>query len=82
VRGKDLVGLCPFHEDSEPSLVVTPGKNLWHCLGCDAGESVIDWVMRIGSGLPHLCVLVLRVGSRGLRRLSPCSPKTTPVSAL
>ena len=45
-RGKDLVGLCPFHEDSEPSLVVTPGKNLWHCLGCDAGGSVIDWVMR------------------------------------
>jgi len=47
VHGKDLVGLCPFHEDREPSLVVTPEKNLWHCLGaCGAGGSVIDWVMR------------------------------------
>ncbi len=51
-RGEDLVGLCPFHDDKEPSLVVTPGKNLWHCLGaCGsagsiAGGSVIDWVMR------------------------------------
>lgn len=46
-RGADLVGLCPFHEDHEPSLVITPGKNLWHCLGaCSTGGSVIDWVMK------------------------------------
>jgi DNA primase catalytic core len=46
-QGKDLVGRCPFHEDRTPSLVITPGKNLWHCLGaCQAGGSVIDWVMR------------------------------------
>jgi len=46
-KGADLVGLCPFHDDTEPSLVVTPAKNLWHCLGaCQAGGSVIDWVMR------------------------------------
>lgn len=29
----DLVGRCPFHEDRTPSLLVTPGKNLWHWLG-------------------------------------------------
>ena len=46
-HGADLLGLCPFHEDHEPSLVVSPKKNLWHCLGaCQAGGSVIDWVMR------------------------------------
>lgn len=46
-HGADLLGLCPFHDDREPSLVITPGKNLWHCLGaCQAGGSVIDWVMR------------------------------------
>ena len=45
--GADLVGKCPFHDDKTPSLVVTPGKNLWHCLGaCQAGGSVVDWVMR------------------------------------
>jgi DNA primase len=26
--GADLAGLCPFHDDREPSLKVTPGKNL------------------------------------------------------
>ena len=46
-QGKDLVGCCPFHEDRTPSLVISPAKNLWHCLGaCQAGGSVIDWVMR------------------------------------
>ena len=46
-HGADLLGLCPFHEDREPSLVITPDKNLWHCLGaCQAGGSAIDWVMR------------------------------------
>ena len=35
-QGADLVGNCPFHEDSSPSLVVTPAKNLWHCLGACA----------------------------------------------
>lgn len=46
-HGENLLGLCPFHADREPSLVVTPQKNLWHCLGaCQAGGSVIDWVMR------------------------------------
>jgi DNA primase len=45
--GADLTGCCPFHEDGTPSLVISPAKNLWHCLGaCQAGGSVIDWVMR------------------------------------
>lgn len=46
-HGADLLGLCPFHDDREPSLVITPEKNLWHCLGaCQTGGSVIDWVMK------------------------------------
>ncbi|MEJ0037679.1 MAG: CHC2 zinc finger domain-containing protein [Gammaproteobacteria bacterium] len=46
-HGADLIGRCPFHEDRTPSLVVTPAKNLWHCLGaCQKGGTVIDWVMR------------------------------------
>jgi DNA primase catalytic core len=46
-HGKDLMGLCPFHADHEPSLVISPDKNLWHCLGaCQTGGSVIDWVMK------------------------------------
>ncbi|MBN1919199.1 MAG: toprim domain-containing protein, partial [Verrucomicrobia bacterium] len=45
-HGADLIGLCPLHNDKSPSLVVSPKKNLWHCLGaCQRGGSVIDWVM-------------------------------------
>jgi DNA primase len=45
--GADLVGRCPFHDDATASLVISPGKNLWHCLGaCQVGGSVVDWVMR------------------------------------
>jgi DNA primase catalytic core len=46
-HGNDLHGRCPFHDDRTPSLVITPAKNLWHCLGkCQTGGSVIDWVMK------------------------------------
>lgn len=60
-RGADLHGRCPFHEDRTPSLVVTPSKNLWHCLGaCQAGGTVIDWVMRAeGVSFRHAVELLL-----------------------
>ncbi|MEO8381808.1 MAG: CHC2 zinc finger domain-containing protein [Acidobacteriota bacterium] len=44
-HGENLIGLCPFHDDHEPSLVITPAKNLWNCLGaCQKGGDVIRWV--------------------------------------
>jgi DNA primase len=51
--GDNLMGLCPLpgHDDRSPSLVVSPSKNIWHCLGaCQTGGSVIDWVMRAEGG--------------------------------
>jgi DNA primase len=45
--GKDLIGRCPFHADETASLVVTPGKNLWHCFGCGIGGGPIDWVIKL-----------------------------------
>ncbi|MCP4043666.1 MAG: toprim domain-containing protein [Gammaproteobacteria bacterium] len=59
-HGADLLGLCPFHDDQEPSLVISPKKNLWHCLGaCQAGGSVIDWVMKTeGVSFRHAVELI------------------------
>jgi len=80
-HGSDLIGLCPFHEDHEPSLVVTPEKNLWHCLGaCQTGGSVIDWVMKArGVSFRH-AVEILRNGHSSLAAGPPRSVKqsTTP----
>ena len=45
-RGKEHVGACALHEESEASLFVNPEKRTWHCFGCDQGGSVIDWRMR------------------------------------
>lgn len=46
-HGGDYVMCCPFHDDDTASLVITPSKNLWHCMGaCQQGGSVVDWVMK------------------------------------
>ncbi|MBB4868248.1 DNA primase catalytic core [Pseudomonas nitritireducens] len=59
-RGRDFVMACVFHEEKTPSLVISPGKNLYHCFGCGAAGSVIDWVMKTqGVSLPH-AVQILR----------------------
>lgn len=46
-HGKDWLGLCRWHPDKSPSLVVSPERGLFHCMGaCQAGGSAIDFVMR------------------------------------
>jgi DNA primase len=45
-QGKDYVIHCPFHEDDTPSLIISPANNLYHCFGCGAAGSVIDWTMK------------------------------------
>ncbi|HUZ95957.1 MAG TPA: toprim domain-containing protein [Edaphobacter sp.] len=45
--GKELIGLCPFHDDRNPSLNIDPVANVWHCKGaCGEGGDVIRWVAR------------------------------------
>ena len=44
--GKDLIARCPFHEEKTSSFIITPSKNLFHCMGCGVGGSVIDFVMK------------------------------------
>jgi DNA primase len=45
-QGNDYVISCPFHDEGTPSLIISPKNNLFHCFGCDAAGSVIDWVMK------------------------------------
>jgi DNA primase len=77
-QGKDLVGRCPFHEDGTPSLVVSPAKNLWHCLGaCQAGGGPVDWVMTAqGVSFRHAVELLLQE-SASLSVLAPARPGTS-----
>ena len=72
----NLVGTCPFHDDKTPSFVVSPAKNVWHCLGaCRAGGSVIDFVMKTeGVSFRHALEL--------LRNDAPLSPTKAPSGRL
>jgi DNA primase len=45
-RGKDYVGLCPFHSEKTPSFHVSPTKQFFRCYGCKAGGNAIDFVMQ------------------------------------
>lgn len=45
--GGSYKGVCPFHEDNDPSLTVDPTKKLWHCFGCGAGGDVFNFLMDI-----------------------------------
>jgi DNA primase catalytic core len=79
-HGADFLGLCPFHDDREPSLVISPEKNLWHCLGaCQAGGTVIDWVMRAEAVSFRYAVELLRTEHSSLVAGSKAPVNTRPV---
>ena len=44
--GREFKGCCPFHNEKTPSFYVNDDKQFYHCFGCGAHGSVIDYVMR------------------------------------
>jgi len=44
-RGKNYVGLCPFHQEKTPSFTVSEEKQIYHCFGCHAGGNVFKFLM-------------------------------------
>lgn len=75
---RDFVGKCPFHKDEKPSFVVSPEKNLFHCMGCDAGGSVIDLVMKLDGLDFRQAVDKLLTASPAIRRAADLPPKSKP----
>ena len=43
--GKNLKGLCPFHQEKTPSFIVSPEKQIYHCFGCGKGGNVFNFLM-------------------------------------
>ncbi len=46
-KGNDFKGLCPFHNDSNPSLSVSPTKKVFKCFSCNTAGNVIQFVQKI-----------------------------------
>ena len=44
-KGVEFVGICPFHEDSRPSMCVVPAKGFYHCFACGAHGNAIDFLI-------------------------------------
>jgi DNA primase len=45
-KGRNLLGLCPFHSETKPSFTVAPDKGIFHCFGCGAGGNVFAFLMQ------------------------------------
>ncbi|WP_071191827.1 DNA primase [Trichormus sp. NMC-1] len=61
-RGKDFVGLCPFHDEKSPSFTVSPNKQMYYCFGCQAGGNAIKFVMDLSKR--HFTEVVLDLARR------------------
>jgi len=46
-KGKNYIGLCPFHKENTPSFVVSPDKQIFHCFGCNAGGNVFTLISKL-----------------------------------
>ncbi|WP_162146903.1 DNA primase [Acholeplasma granularum] len=63
-RGKNYMGLCPFHDEKSPSFSVTPDKQLAYCFGCHKGGSPINFLSQIKNISTHEAAVILgkRIG--------------------
>ena len=77
-QGADLVGLCPFHEDTKPSLHVTPARQLWNCPACGAGGNVIQFVAKRDGLSEKEAALQLLARLPGVTRGSGMETVATP----
>jgi len=68
-KGREWLGLCPFHEDHRPSLYVNPDKQIYKCFACGAGGDVLKFVqMREGLTFPQA---IERLAERAGIQLQP-----------
>jgi DNA primase len=45
-KGREYVGLCPFHDDHKPSMNVVPAKGIFHCFVCGSGGDALSFVQK------------------------------------
>ena len=69
-QGKNFVALCPWHDDSRPSLQVNPERQSFKCWVCDVGGDVFSFIMRI-EGVEFREALEMLADRAGITLRSP-----------
>jgi len=78
-KGREMVGLCPFHDDHRPSMNVNPAKQIFKCFACGAGGSVFSFVrMRENLTFPQT---LQRLADRAGIKLQPQKTKDSKSKA-
>jgi DNA primase len=74
-KGREMLGLCPFHEDHRPSFNVNPTKQIFKCFACGAGGDVIKFIqMRENLTFPQA---LQRLADRAGIKIEPFRPRTS-----
>ncbi|MBP7114524.1 MAG: DNA primase, partial [Candidatus Peribacteraceae bacterium] len=48
-KGRNFVSLCPFHNDSRPSFLISPDKGIAYCFACQSGGDIFSFFQKIES---------------------------------
>ena len=74
-KGREMVGLCPFHDDHRPSFNVNPAKQIFKCFACGAGGDVVKFIqMRENLSFPQA---LQRLADRAGIKVEPLRPRTS-----
>ena len=80
-EGTRLRGACPIHGDSNPSLVIYPESQSWHCYGCDKGGDVFAW-MQARNGVDFWAAVDLLAERKGIERRQVSQAERQQLEAL
>lgn len=78
-KGREMLGLCPFHDDHRPSFNVNPVKQIFKCFACGAGGDVVKFVqMRENLTFPQA---LQRLAERAGIKIEPLRPRSAQDAA-
>ena len=81
--GKGYVALCPFHDDTNPSMHVDEDKGLFHCFSCGAGGDIFGFYMRYNNlSFPEALSELAKKAGVTIEKQSASAPKKSPNTAL
>ena len=76
-QGRNFVGICPWHDDSRPSLQVNPDRQSFKCWVCDIGGDVFSFLMK-AENLEFREALEMLAERAGVKLQTPSEPGGPP----